>query len=82
MQAEDGEARMDRACQRLAAAGFADPSKAKESLHKLAAMKDNNIFKSLAAALAPGTTPAAIMKSTKDALTRIGTKGTVGDIAK
>ena len=73
---------MDKACQRLATAGFADPSTARESLQKLAAMRDNNIFKSLTAAAEPGALPAAATKAAKDALSRIRTKGTIGDIAR
>ena len=81
-QGEDNAASTERACLRLASAGFADPGKAKESLHKLAAMRDNNIFKSLAAALDPAASPAAASKAAKDALSRIGTKGAIGDMAK
>ncbi|KAK9822311.1 hypothetical protein WJX74_006163 [Apatococcus lobatus] len=76
------EAGMDRACLRLAGAGFADPSKAKESLHKLAGMRDNHIFKSLAAALDPGSSREAASKAAKDALSRVGTKGAIGDMAR
>ena len=82
VQGDDNAASMDRACLRLASAGFAEPGKAKESLHKLAAMRDNNIFKSLAAALDPAASPAAASKAAKDALSRIGTKGAIGDMAK
>ena len=64
------------------AASFPDSARADEALQKIHELRDNHIFRGLAALCSPGATFEAAQKTSKDVVQRIGSKGFVGEFAK
>ena len=67
---------------RRVAASFPDFARADEALQKIHELRDNHIFRGLATLSSPGLSLEMALKTSKDVVQRIGSKGFVGEFAK
>lgn len=67
---------------RRIAASFPDSAKADEALQKIHELRDNHIFRGLATLSDSGLSLEIALKTSKDVVQRIGSKGFVGEFAK
>ncbi|KAK9820961.1 hypothetical protein WJX81_007677 [Elliptochloris bilobata] len=74
--------RLNALARRLAAAFGPEAARAEAELLKLAELRDNHIFKGLAALAAPGVSLEDAAKTAKDVVQRVGSRGAIADVTR